>query len=285
MPIKKIYPPLQAILAAILFGASTPLAKLLLGEMDSMMLAALLYLGSGLGIALLIAYQKYIVRSTPAEAQIRRADLPWLLGAIITGGVAAPIILLYGLKNSSAASASLLLNFEGTATVLIAALVFKEAVGQRTAAAITLITLAGILLSWNPSAEWGFSLGTLGIVGACILWGLDNNFTRNISTKNPLVIVAIKGLGAGIGSLLMAFLLGKPILGITQILLGALLGFICYGLSIVLFILALRNLGAARTSTLFGIAPFVGMLISMAIFREIPQGLFLFSIPLMGFGA
>ena len=285
MQIKKIYPPLQAILAAILFGASTPFAKLLLGEMDSIVLASLLYLGCGLGIAILLASQKYFAHLESTEARIRRADLPWLMGAILTGGIAAPIILLFGLKNSSAASASLLLNFEGVATILIAAVVFKEEVGKRTVFAITLITLASVLLSWQPAANWEFSLGALGILGACALWGLDNNFTRNISSKNPLIIVAIKGLAAGTFSLILAFLLGKSIPGIAQILLALLLGFICYGLSIVLFILALRNLGVARTSTFFGIAPFVGMLISIAIFKNIPRGLFLYSVPLMVIGA
>lgn len=285
MQIRNLYPPMQGILAAILFGASTPLSKLLLGEMDSIVLAALLYLGSGLGIGILVISQKYVARSESVEAGIRRTDLPWLVGAIITGGVVAPILLLLGLKNSSAASASLLLNFEGVATILLAALIFKEAVGKRTIIAIILITLASVMLSWIPGANWEFSLGAAGILGACILWGLDNNFTRNISSKNPLVIVMIKGLSAGTFSLILAFLLGKSIPNIVQILLALLLGFICYGLSIALFVLALRNLGAARTSTFFGIAPFVGMLLSIAIFREAPQSLFYYSLPFMLIGA
>jgi len=274
-----------AILAAILFGASTPLAKLLLGETDSIVLAALLYLGSGVGAGLLVASRKFLGGSGSVEARIRRADLPWLIGAVLAGGVAAPIILLLGLKNTSAASASLLLNFEGVATTLIAALVFKEAIGKRTVFAISLITLASILLTWQPPAARAFSVGALGILGACLLWGLDNNFTRNISSKNPLAIVAIKGLGAGTFSLVLAFFLGKSLPGVTQTLWALLLGFICYGLSIALFILALRNLGTARTSTLFGLAPFVGMLISLAIFRETPQSLFFYSLPLMVTGA
>lgn len=285
MQIKKIYPPLQALLAAILFGVSTPLSKLLLGEMDSIVLASLLYFGSGLGTAILIIFQKYLARPQSVEAGIRRMDLPWLIGAIFAGGVAAPIILLFGLKNSSAASASLLLNFEGVATTLIAALVFKEAVGKRAVFAIILITLASVLLSWQPASNWEFSLGALGILGACIFWGLDNNFTRNISSKDPLVIVTFKGLGAGTFSLLLALLLGKLIPGTVQIIFALLLGFISYGLSITLFILALRNLGVARTSTIFGIAPFAGMLLSIAIFRESPHGLFLYSLPLMLIGA
>lgn len=285
MQLRRIYPPILAILAAVLFGASTPLAKLMLGEMDSIVLASLLYLGSGLGIGLLIAAQKFFTRSRPVEANIGRADLPWLAGAILTGGVAAPILLLLGLKNASASSASLLLNFEGVATTLIAALVFKEAVGKRTAWAVALITLGSILLTWQPAAALEFSLGALGILGACSLWGLDNNFTRNISAKNPLVIVAIKGLGAGGFSLLLALLLGKPIPGLAQIFPALILGFVSYGMSIALFILALRSLGVARTSTLFGSAPFVGMLLSLAIFRETPQISFFYALPFMVGGA
>lgn len=281
MQIRKLYPPVQAILAAVLFGASTPLSKLLLGEIDSIVLAALLYLGSGVGIGVLLISRKYIIRAESTEAGIRHTDLPWLAGAILSGGVAAPIILLVGLKNASAASASLLLNFEGVATTLIAAFVFKEAVGRRTMTAIAFITLASVLLTWKPAADWGLSLGALGVLIACILWGIDNNFTRNLSAKNPLVIVSLKGLGAGTFSFMLALVLGKPIPGTVQILLALLLGFICYGLSIALYILALRNLGAARTGTLFGIAPFVGMFLSIAIFRESPQGLFYLSLPFM----
>ncbi len=208
-----------------------------------------------------------------------------ILAAVLFGASTPLSKLLLGLKNSSAANASLLLNFEGVATTLIAALVFKEAIGKRTTWAITLITLGSILLAWQPSANWELSLNALGILGACALWGLDNNFTRNISTRNPLLIVAIKGIGAGTFSLVLASLLGKTISAPTQIFFALLLGFVCYGLSISLFILALRNLGAARTSTLFGIAPFAGMIISIAIFNETPQSLFFYALPLMLGGA
>ena len=280
----KLNPYFHVLLAASLFGASTPLAKLMLGKIDAVVLASFLYLGSGLGVILLLAARR-IFGVQSSEAGISRADLFWLVGAIITGGVAAPIIVLFSLKNTPAATASLLLNFEAVATILIAMLVFKEAVGKRIGFAIGFVTLASLLLTWKTNEDWVFSLGALGIILACILWGLDNNFTRNISAKNPLTIVAIKGIGAGIFSLILAVVMGRPLPGYSSMLLAMLLGFVCYGLSIVLFILAMRNLGAARTSTLFGIAPFIGMLLSVLIFRETATPLFYVSIPVMLLGA
>ena len=285
MPSKKVSPPLLALLAAVLFGFSTPLAKWMLGETDSVMLAAFLYLGSGLGVSLLLWMQKRAAKDQPVEAKITKKDIPWLLGAVACGGVAAPVLLMIALRHSSAASASLLLNFEGAATALIAALLFKESVGKRTVLAITLITLASILLSWNPSGSWNFSLGALGILAACALWGLDNNFTRNISAKNPLEIVAIKGLAAGSFSLLLGLALSRPLPDVRQILLAMFIGFICYGCSIVLYVLALRRLGTARTSTLYGVAPFVGAVVSLFLFKEQPQLQFIFALPLMMIGA
>jgi drug/metabolite transporter (DMT)-like permease len=277
-------PIIQALTAALLFGASAPLAKLLLGEVQPIPLAAFLYLGSGLGLLSLKGYQRFIQRSTEREAQIQKADLPWLVGAILAGGVAAPIILLFSLQKTPAATASLLLNFEGVATTLIAALLFKESISRRAGWAMALITLSGIFLSINPNATWGFSLGAIGILAACLLWGLDNNFTRNISAKDPLMIVTLKGLGAGSFSLGLALILGQQI-PVPGIILGALLlGSLSYGLSIVLFIHAMRGLGAARTSTLFGAAPLAGMGLSFLLFRELPNWLFLIAFPLMLLG-
>lgn len=277
-------PILQALIAALLFGASAPLAKLLLGEVEPIPLAAFLYLGSGLGLLGIKACQRFIQRSSKNEAQVKKADLPWLVGAILAGGVAAPIVLLFSLQQTPAATASLLLNFEGVATTLIAALVFKESISRRAGWAIALITLSSIFLSINPNASWGFSLGAIGIMAACLLWGLDNNLTRNISAKDPLMIVTLKGLGAGSFSLAMAFVLGNQ-LPAPRIILGAmLLGSLSYGLSIVLFIHAMRGLGAARTSTLFGTAPLAGMFLSFLLFRELPSWLFLIALPIMVVG-
>ncbi len=281
---KQFYPFLQAIVAAILFGASAPLSKILLADIDPIPLAAFLYLGSGVGAVIFMGIQHLRHNGKSIEAHVTKAEIPWLIGAILAGGVAAPIILLFGLRQTPASTASLLLNFESVGTTLIAILFFKEAVGKRAGIAIGLITLSSILLSWTGGA-WGFSLGALGIIAACFLWGLDNNFTRHISAKNPLVIVAIKGFCAGTFSLLLAFFLERPLPTFESILWAMLVGVFSYGLSIWLFILAMRDLGAARTSALFGTAPFIGSLLSLALFFEMPQWLFWLALPVMGVGA
>jgi drug/metabolite transporter (DMT)-like permease len=273
-----VYPMLQALLAAALFGFSAPLAKLLLGEVEPVVLAALLYLGSGLAVLLYRLAQR--VSAGELEAQITKADWKWLTGAVLSGGVVAPIVLLFSLRATAAATASLLLNFEGVATSLIAALVFKEAVSGRAIWGIGVVTLASILLTWDSSGQWGISPGALGILAACVLWGIDNNLTRNISAKDPLMIVLVKGLVAGTFSLILAILLGNTFPGLTVVLGALLLGSLSYGLSIVLFIRAMRGLGAARTSALFGTAPLAGVALSLALFRESPTGLFFIALPL-----
>lgn len=280
-----IYPIILAILAASLFGASAPVAKLLLGQIEPVVLAAFLYLGSGLGLLIFRGLQRMWLNCKDAEARISLTDIPWIIGAILTGGVLAPIILMFGLRNTPASTASLLLNFEGVATALIAYLVFKEAVGKRIWLAVASITTASIIISWNTSGGWGFSFGATGVIGACILWGMDNNFTRNISAKDPLVTVTIKGLVAGSFSLILALLLHNNFPNFKVILLAMLFGCFSYGLSIILFILAMRNLGAARTSALFGTAPFVGVLLSFALFRDLPGIPFYVALPFMVIGA
>lgn len=281
---ERVIPYLQVLLAAVFFGASAPLSKLLLGEIDPIVLAGLLYIGSGMGAGLVVLFRRSRGRGR-VEAGLQRRDLPWLLGAIITGGIAAPIILLFGLRDSPAATASLLLNFEGVATTLIAVLFFREAIGKRVGWAVGLITVAAILLTWNRTGTWGFSLGALGILVACIFWGMDNNFTRNISAKDPLMIVTVKGLSAGVFSILLALVLGRPLPGLISVLLSLLLGSISYGASIALFVYAMRALGAARTSALFGLAPFVGMALSLLLKLETFSLFFLISLPPMALGA
>jgi len=280
----RFYPVLQALLAAILFGASAPLSKLLLGEVQPVPLAAFLYLGSGTGAFLLLFFQRIRYKGQIVEANLTRYDMPWLAGALVAGGIAAPIILLLGLERTPATTASLLLNFESVATTLIAVSFFKESIDRRIAGAIGLVTLASILLTWTGN-KWGVSLGALGVVGACLLWGLDNNFTRHISAKNPLIIVTIKGLGAGMFSLVLGILLRQHLPGLKMALLAMGLGSISYGISIQLFIVAMRHMGAARTSTLFGTAPFVGVALSLFLLRETPSILFWASLPFMLAGA
>lgn len=279
------FPIFQALIAASLFGASAPFSKLLLGEMQPVLLASFLYLGSGIGLTIYKFIQRTGFKNSYREAEIGKRDWPWLIGATISGGIAAPIVLMVSLKQTPAATASLLLNFEGVATALIAVLVFEESVGKRIWSAVFLITLASVLLSMDLAAKWGFSLGAVGILCACTLWGIDNNFTRNISAKDPVMIVAIKGTVAGCFSLFVAFLLGYSLPSAFKILLSLALGLFCYGLSIVFFILSMRELGSGRTSAYFASAPFIGAALSFLIFREPPNTLFVVSFPIMVLGA
>lgn len=275
---------LQALAAALLFGASAPLAKLLLGRGEPILLAGLLYLGSGLGLLMVKGFQSITLKSAEREAGLRGKDFGWLAGAILAGGVSAPIVLLISLEHTPAATASLLLNFEVVATTLIATLVFREAVGKRVLLAVALITAASILLSVDVTSNWGFSLGALGILAACLLWGVDNNFTRNISAKDPLTITLLKGFIGGTFSVGLAILLGNRLPAIGMVLGALALGAFSYGLSIVLFIRAMRGMGAARTSALFSTAPLAGVILSMLIFRTLPSWVFIPALVLAAIG-
>jgi drug/metabolite transporter (DMT)-like permease len=281
----KFFPIAQALLAAVLFGVSAPLAKLLLGDIQPVMLAGHLYLGSGLGLLILKGTQGLTSHGNPAEAKLAGRDYAWLAGAILAGGIAAPILLLVSLEKTPASTASLLLNFEAVATALIAWLAFREALGKRALAAIILITIAGILLSFDTSGTWGISLGALGILAACIFWGMDNNFTRNISAKDPIMITMIKGLAGGTFSTILALSIGNSLPSAGTLLGALLLGSLSYGASIVLFIRAMRGLGAARTSALFNISPLVGVILSLILFRNQPGWMFYLTIPLLALGA
>jgi drug/metabolite transporter (DMT)-like permease len=279
------YPVIQALVAALLFGASAPLAKLLLGQFEPVLLAALLYLGSGIGLLFVRRLARNKAHTTEREAQIAKSDLFWLAGAILTGGVAAPITLLFSLRSTPAATASLLLNFEAVATAGIALLIFREEVGKRALWSVALITISSVLLSVEPGAAWGLSVGSLGIVLACILWGIDNNFTRNVSAKDPSAIVAIKGLAAGTVSLVVAIAIGNRLPAASSVLAAMLLGCFSYGISIALFIHAMRGLGAARASAIFGTSPLAGVILSLVLFRELPNSLFWIALPLMAIAA
>jgi drug/metabolite transporter (DMT)-like permease len=274
---------LQALLAALFFGASAPISKILLEEVPPVLMAAFLYLGSGTGISLVKIFQRFTANQK--EAGIRCPDVKWLAGAIIAGGILAPIVLMVSLQTTPASTASLLLNFEGVGTTLIALFFFRESISRRALAAIFVITLAGIFLSTDFSGGFGLSLGALGVILACVLWGVDNNFTRNISAKDPLTIVAWKGLVAGTFSLFLGRFLGQQLPQLTTILNILMLGFISYGLSTMLFIYSLRGLGAARTSALYGTAPLAGVLLSFIIFRDPITLLLIFAAALMAAGA
>ncbi len=269
--------PVYAIIAAALFGVNTPLSKLLLGDIDPILFAALLYLGSGMGL-FLAGRIRHAGHGVPKEAGLDPRDYPWLAGAILAGGVIAPISLLYGLQATPAATASLLLNFEIVTTTLIAYFVFAEFVGRRVLVAISIITVAGIVLSWNVSGKPGFPLAATGIILACIFWGIDNNLTRKIAGKDPLAIATVKGFGAGGVSLVIAMLSHTAVPGFLVAAAAMGVGFFTFGLSIVFFARSLRDLGAARTSAYFAAAPFIGSIVSVVLFRTIPDMQFLVAL-------
>jgi drug/metabolite transporter (DMT)-like permease len=196
----------MAIGAALLFGVSAPLAKALLGSIQPTPLASLLYLGCGLGVLIFKLLKQLFIKDKNTETGISKRDLPWLAGVILTGGVAAPIVLMFSLKATPASTASLLLNFEAVSTALIAALFFKESLGKRVWISIAIITVAAIILTWDNTGEWELSLGAVGIICACLLWGADNNMTRMVSLKDPLITTIVKGFGAGTVTLIISLL-------------------------------------------------------------------------------
>jgi drug/metabolite transporter (DMT)-like permease len=255
-----------ALLAALLFGLSAPFAKLLLGSVTPQLLAGLLYLGSGAGLGLV-----WIVRRhSNKEARLTRGDIPWLAGAIAFGGVVGPLLLMLGLARTPASSTSLLLNLEGVFTALLAWVVFRENFDRRIALGMVLIALGGAVLSWAGRFDLGGLVGPVLVVAATLAWGIDNNLTQKVSAGDPLQIAMIKGLVAGSVNTAIAVGLGAQWPPLTGIAGAAVLGFLSYGVSLVLFVLALRQLGTARTGAYFSSAPFVGAVASLLIFRERP---------------
>lgn len=264
-----------ALLAAVLFGASTPLAKLLVGQITPVLLAGLLYAGSGLGLCLLLAARHWRGRNDSAETlQDRRSsglgktDLGWLAGAILAGGVAGPLLLLAGLTTIAASNAALLLNLEGVFTALFAWFVFHENFDRRILLGMAAIVAAGLILSWESGAGVVLAPGALAIAGACLCWALDNNLTRKIAASDAVQIAACKGVAAGAVNLVLAMLLGASWPPLSTALAAGLLGFCGYGASLVLFVLALRQLGSARTGAYFSIAPFAGAAIAILFLHE-----------------
>jgi drug/metabolite transporter (DMT)-like permease len=273
---------LLALAAAALFGVSTPLAKILVEGIHPVLLAGLLYLGSGLSLLVVRALRRHVFAPVAAagatvaaagETPLARADLPWLAGAVFCGGILAPIALVWGLTGTGAAAGSLLLSTEGVFTTLLAALMFHEAVGLRVGAAALLLCIAGVQLAWNASGTDSTLAGTLSphalaVVAACALWGLDNNLTRRISAADPVAIAMIKGLTAGTVNCALSLLLGAAIPPAWPLLLSLALGALSYSLSLVLFILALRHLGSARTGAHFSTAPFIGAVFAVVVLGD-----------------
>lgn len=267
-----------AVLAAALYALNAPVSKLLLGQIPSTMMAGLLYLGAGTGMFLIEKFNK-----NKKEQPLTKKELPYTV-AMVFLDIAAPIFLMIGLTKCSAANASLLNNFEIVATSLIALFIFKEAISKRLWLAIILVTVSSILLSFEDMRSLSFSWGSLFVLLACVCWGFENNCTRMLSSKNPAQIVIIKGFGSGLGSLILALVIGECYFSIIYIVFALLLGFVAYGLSIYFYIYAQRYLGAAKTSTYYAVSPFIGAALSLVIFTEVPSVIFLIALAIMAAG-
>lgn len=272
-----------AIAAAALFGASTPFAKLLLGEVSPWLLAAVLYLGSGAGLALWLALRAF---GSPATrmAPLARGDWPWLAAAIVCGGLIAPVLLMYGLARTDAGASALLLNLEAVFTAVLAWTVFRENVSRQVFAGFVAIVAAGALLGWEQTPRAGGLAGPLFVAGACLAWGVDNNLTRRVSGGDATLIACLKGLVAGSANLALALWLGAALPAVPALASAGALGFLGYGVSLVLFIVALRHLGTARTGAYFSVAPFFGATLSLVLLAEQPTVTFWIAAALMALG-
>lgn len=267
----------SALLAAAFYALSTPFSKLLLRNVPAAVMAALLYLGAGTGVGLLYLFRR---RKERGGERLGKKDLPYTVGMIVLD-IAAPICLMLGIRNGTAANASLLGNFEIVATTLLALCFFREQVSARLWAGIGLITVSGLILSWEGTGSFRFSGGALFVLLATCCWGLENNCTRRLSEKNTYEIVTLKGLFSGLGSLAVAFIAGERLPDARYAAEAMLLGFVAYGLSIFLYIRAQRQLGAAKTSAWYAVAPFIGSFLSFAVAGESLTRNYAVALPVM----
>jgi len=254
-----------ALVAAALFRASTPLAKGLLGATTPQLLAGLLYLGAGTGLLVL---QLVTSGWTEQQAKLTRRDAPWLAGSIAFGGVLGPLLLMLGLRRSPASGASLLLNLEGVFTSLLAWAVFREHIPVRIAIGMAAIIAGGAMLSWEGQVAWGGFGNSLAVAGACFCWAIDNNLTQRISAADPIQIARLKGLAAGAVNTALALLLGARWPTLSHVVTALMVGFVGYGVSLACYVVALRELGTARTGAYFSLAPFIGAVLAVAVWRE-----------------
>ena len=274
---------LLAILAAALYAINSPFSKLLLDYMPSTLMAGFLYVGAGLGMGV-IALIRRLQKAERTEEKITKADLPYTLAMILLD-IAAPIFLLLGLSYTTAANASLLNNFEIVATAVIALMIFKERISPRLWIGILFVTTSCVLLSFEDVSSLKFSIGSLFILLACVCWGVENNCTRRLSSKDPLEIVLLKGVFSGLGSVIIGLCIGERITALWSVFAVLAVGLVAYGLSIFFYVHAQRILGAARTSAYYAIAPFIGALLSLMIFRDLPQYTYFIALGLMIIGA
>ena len=274
---------LLAILAAGLYAINSPFSKLLLEYVPSTLMAGILYIGAGLCMGV-IALVRKVRKAEQTEEKITKADLPYTLAMIVLD-IAAPIFLLLGLSFTSAANASLLNNFEIVATAIIALMIFKEKISPRLWLGILFVTLSCGILSFEDISSLKFSYGSLFILLACVCWGVENNCTRKLSSKDPLEIVLLKGIFSGLGSLIIGLCLGERTTHFWGVLAVLTVGIVAYGLSIFFYVYAQRILGAARTSAYYAISPFIGALLSLVIFRDMPRYTYFIALCLMVVGA
>lgn len=272
-----------AVLAAGLYALSSPFSKVLLDYLPPTLMAGFLYVGAGLGMAAISLIRKTSGK-TESETSLTRKDVPYT-AAMVVLDIAAPICLLFGLTMTNAANVSLLNNFEIVATAVIALMVFREAISPRLWLGILFVTASCALLSFEDMSSLRFNSGSLFVLAACVCWGIENNCTRKLSSKDPLEVVMIKGIFSGLGSVLIGLITGERITHPWVVPLVLLLGFVAYGLSIYYYVYAQRMLGAARTSAYYAVAPFIGVFLSLLIFLEIPGVLFLAALLLMIIGA
>ena len=272
-----------ALFAAALYAINSPLSKLLLDYLPPTLMAGFLYIGAGVCM-LALALLRKVRKTERTETKLTKRELPYIVAMILLD-IAAPVCLLLGLKSTTAANASLLNNFEIVATAVIALVVFKEKINFRLWLGILFITLSCMVLSFEDLSSLQFSYGSLLILLACVCWGFENNCTKKISSKDPLEIVLLKGIFSGLGSLLVGFIIGERITVLWSVFAVIGVGFVAYGLSIFFYVHAQRILGAARTSAYYAVSPFIGTLLSLVIFREIPHYTYFIALALMIIGA
>lgn len=268
-----------AILAAALYAINAPVSKILLNYVEPTMMASFLYFGAGLGLFLYGLVEKGVGVGKKKES-LTKKELPYTVAMVVLD-IIAPILLMLGIKMTASANVSLLNNFEIVATSIIALVVFKEAISKKLWFAIGLVTIASIVLSFEGTGAFSFNQGSLLVLGACICWGFENNCTKMISHKNSVEIVVIKGTFSGLGSLIVALIIGEQIPAIKWLLCVLLLGFVAYGLSIHFYIMAQKDLGAAKTSAYYSIAPFLGVAFSMLLLNERPTVRFYIALLIM----
>lgn len=270
---------IYAIVAAALYAINVPFSKMLLGYVEPTMMAAFLYLGAGLGM-FVYSIASRVSGKTSSTEPLTKKELPYTIAMVVLD-IIAPILLMFGIRASHAANVSLINNFEIVATSIIALLIFKEIISKKLWIAIALVTIASVILSFEGTGSFEFNIGSLFVFGACLCWGIENNCTRMISNKSSIEIVVIKGTFSGLGSLIVALAIGESIPSILWMMCVLLLGFVAYGLSIYFYVMAQKDLGAAKTSAYYSIAPFLGVAFGMLILGERPEIQFYVALAVM----